>query len=209
MNRLILPLAILLTAAGIIWWTLGAQTSTHAGETSSGQLAGLAPIPSELGHGLSVDQAYSAIPHARTAFLSQQSPQSPGDSRYLATLFSWTDLAIVERVANQQSLRSSPTGGASLSGYDVILEGISSLNAPAHLYEIQELIKEAITEQRAYLAEWQASGQRNYFNRKHLLVQSSHRKLISAYKKLMAAYSDEGAHNKQAFFDHLCALDFI
>ena len=43
----------------------------------------------------------------------------------------------------------------------------------------------------------------------HSLVRSSSNQLIQAYDYLMQSYPQESPHNRQAFFDHLCALDFI
>jgi hypothetical protein len=45
--------------------------------------------------------------------------------------------------------------------------------------------------------------------RKDTDVRLANRKLIAAYQSLMGAYAAESEENKQAFFDHLCALDFI
>ena len=43
----------------------------------------------------------------------------------------------------------------------------------------------------------------------HYKVRSSSANLQGAYSDLMRLYSSENATNKQAFFDYLCALDFI
>ena len=71
------------------------------------------------------------------------------------------------------------------------------------------LIFDAISEQRRYLKAWQDSGNPRYFDAQAPLVRSSHGKLIAAYNHLMRLFGEENPHNKQAFFDHLCALDFI
>lgn len=71
------------------------------------------------------------------------------------------------------------------------------------------MIREAIDEQHRYLSMWQESGQTGCFSPVAPLIRSSHGKLIAAYNDLMALYAQEGSHNRQAFFDHLCALDFI
>ena len=55
-----------------------------------------------------------------------------------------------------------------------------------------------------------AEDRRNYeFDANAPLVQSSHNKLMKAYQLLNVQFPKEHAHNKAAFFDHLCALDFI
>ncbi|MCP4488040.1 MAG: hypothetical protein GY820_12070 [Gammaproteobacteria bacterium] len=41
------------------------------------------------------------------------------------------------------------------------------------------------------------------------LVKSSSQHLIAAHSLLKQLYPQETKHNQQAFFDYLCALDFI
>ena len=79
------------------------------------------------------------------------------------------------------------------------------------------LITTALREQGSYFREWdQATAKRQPFpytlyqgGNFHSLVRSSSSKLIQAYNHLMQSYPKESPHNRQAFFDHLCALDFL
>jgi len=97
---------------------------------------------------------------------------------------------------------------------DGVLARLNALSSPEYLEEPSELIVSAIEEQKQFFQEWaEASDEEKADIReqtaRHPLVQSSHRKLIKAYKKLMSQFPEETKHNKKAFFDHLCALDFI
>jgi hypothetical protein len=63
-------------------------------------------------------------------------------------------------------------------------------------------------EQRAALAEWRKTAVPADLAR-HPLVASSSGKLRRAYGELLTLFPQEDAHNKAAFFDYLCAMDFI
>jgi hypothetical protein len=65
-----------------------------------------------------------------------------------------------------------------------------------------------MAEQRAALAEWRKTVLPANLGG-HPLVASSSGKLHRAYGDLLALFPQEDAHNKAAFFDYLCAMDFI
>lgn len=156
-----------------------------------------------------VDAAYRAIPHARTPFQSNQTRMPAVQAEYLDALFALTDAGVVERVVVQRKLGAGKHWTPDNSNYTAILQSITSLDTPEQLIPVEGLIFEAIQEQQQYLKGWRDSGSPRYFRSGAPLVQSSHRKLITAYQQLMRIYGAEGSHNRQAFFDHLCALDFI
>lgn len=158
---------------------------------------------------MSVGDAYRAIPHQRTTFDRPAARMDASDARYLETLFELTDLAMVERVQRQLWLQSGGEHGSANENHREILAHIDSLELPKSLGRVHALTREAIDEQHRYLSMWRESGQTGYFSRAAPLIRSSHGKLIAAYNELLVLYSQEGAHNRQAFFDHLCALDFI
>jgi hypothetical protein len=85
---------------------------------------------------------------------------------------------------------------------------MDSLVAPSDLGAVKDLITSAVKEQQRYFAVLD-SHRKLEFDAGNRFVQSSHGKLIHAYRLLMSRYPQENAHNKKAFFDHLCALDFI
>ncbi len=158
---------------------------------------------------MSIEAAYRAIPHNRTAFVPAQAQMSREESIYLEALFALTDCAVAERVYLQDRLRRGQAVDIRAPNYRAILEGLSSLGTPAELLSVEGLINEAIEEQRDYLEQWAQSGNPKYFNRHAPLVQESHGKLIAAYLELIRRYGVESARNRQAFYDYLCALDFI
>ncbi len=85
---------------------------------------------------------------------------------------------------------------------------------PPSLRHVHQLVNEAIEEQRAFLHEWRQSlgaGADHVVPTiaQHPLVQSASQKLQQAYQDLMRLFPQEGPHNKDAFFDYLCALDFL
>ncbi len=98
-----------------------------------------------------------------------------------------------------------------------LLRELEALNPPERIIPAVNLITTALQEQRSYLREWdQATAKRQPFpyvlhrgGNLHSLVRSSSNKLLQAYNHLMKSYPKESPHNRQAFFDHLCALDFI
>ncbi len=158
---------------------------------------------------LSAERAYSRIPHPRTPFRPDFGRMTAREARYLEALFRLTDVGVVERVYLQEQVRSGAMGSPETTNYGEILAGLRGLSTPDHLRDVEALIFEAIGEQSRYLEDWRQTGIPGYFSADAALVQSSHRKLIAAYQRLIRLYENEGRHNKQAFYDHLCALDFI
>lgn len=156
---------------------------------------------------MSVEQAYSAIPHERTKFLRALSRTQAADAAYLDSLFTLVDLAVVERVQTLLWIQTDGRRGAKGGNYGLLLEELSALEVPRKLHRVHGLITEALEEQQAYLECWRRA--RGGFDASNQLVQSSHGKLYKAYQILMQTYPREAAHNRKAFFDHLCALDFI
>jgi len=157
-----------------------------------------------------IEDAYSAIPHTRTVFDGSAARMSSAERDCLKTLFSLVDAAIVERVNMLIWLQSGGEKGAVATQYDYILDQLESLETPEKLKSIRDLVVSAIRQQKAFLEEWSAAEDDRPVNvGAHPLVQSASQKLHQAYAELMAIYPAEGSHNKQAFFDYLCALDFI
>ncbi len=162
----------------------------------------------ELGMTVPVDRAYRSIPHKQTTFNSTLAKMNGQDSDYLGKLFSIVDIAIIERV---QTLLWHQTGGRrgeNNDKYRRILTELDKLEAPVHLLPTHRLIKQALEEQSQYFK--QIDDSKSYrFSAQDAVIQSSHAKLIQAYSLLMALFPNETKHNKTAFYDHLCALDFI
>jgi hypothetical protein len=103
---------------------------------------------------------------------------------------------------------SKGENGSRPRNYEQLIANIGALSAPDRLEPVKRLVGTAIEEQARYFSSLDQSKKLS-FNARDKLVQSSHAKLVNAYNLLMAQYPQESAHNNKAFFDHLCALDFI
>jgi hypothetical protein len=148
---------------------------------------------------MTVEQAYQAIPHNRTRFDAQSATMEKSERDFLDMFFTLSDLAVAERVTKMRGM------SAGAGNYDEILKRLKALNVPPKLEKAHALVTQAVEEQRQYLDGLKDGAA---YDNNAALVESSHGKLLAAYQELMQAYPAENAHNKQAFFDHLCALDF-
>ena len=158
---------------------------------------------------LTVQEAYEAIPHRRTVFDYNKSLMFTQEKKYLSKVFNLTDLATVEKGSMLIRLTSEGQAGEVANNYSNILNRLYEINPPAGLVNFHKLIISSIEEQRKALYKWENSLFDYSKLSKEMLVRSSSAKLKRAYSILMKKYPKEGNHNKQAFFDHLCALEFI
>ncbi|MEZ0225459.1 MAG: hypothetical protein ACAH83_12960 [Alphaproteobacteria bacterium] len=158
----------------------------------------------QISQAMTVDDAYKAIPHKKTRFDASAASAEMGaaEKAFLDTFFGLSDLAVAERVGTQVALSEKR---ATAAHYDEILHRLESLSVPPQLAAAHRLVTDAVKEQRQYLDTLKGGGA---FDANAPLVESSHQKLIQAYNELMRLYPSENEHNRQAFFDHLCALDF-
>lgn len=154
----------------------------------------------------SVVEAYGMIPHKRTQFDSNSASMTFEDKQYLTEIFRVVDIAMVERV---ESIHALTKNTEVPKNYNLILTALNQLDPPKKLNKFHHKIIISVKAQRTYLKQWNDSGQQRYFDGKDKLVQKAHRSLIQAYRILMKMYPEENKTNKTAFFDHLCALDFI
>ncbi|HSE84468.1 MAG TPA: hypothetical protein VLB01_07975 [Thermodesulfobacteriota bacterium] len=167
-------------------------------------------------HGMTIEEAYRAIPHRQTTFNAASARMSDEEAAYLKEFFKLVDLAIVERIQTLAWLQTSGEYGASFEHYensiDDLLYQFNALEVPKHLKNVNKLVSQAIREQKSYFQNWQMlleKGQQFKFQPRHPHIIGSHQKLVQAYRQLMRVFPREDKHNHQAFFDHLCALDFI
>lgn len=155
-----------------------------------------------------VERAYRAIPHRRTVFDAVAATMSPVERDYLREMFELVDLGIVERVETLGWLRSRAGSEPSVESYDQVVSQLGTLTVPPRLASVHRLVSEAMIEQRAALVEWRKAAVPANLPA-HPLVVSSSGKLRQAYAELLALFPRENEHNKAAFFDYLCAMDFI
>ncbi len=169
--------------------------------------------------GMTVEQAYKLQKHQQTTFDKSVSTLSEEDAKYLDHLFFVTDMAFRERMTMLAYFRAHKADKY-IEKYNeqisALLGSFDMIKAPNKtLALVEDEVKNAIKEQRAFFYEWHATRDVKYYNAlsknpgANQRVQSAHRKLINAYGLLKKQYPREVAHNQQAFYDHLCALDFI
>ena len=163
-------------------------------------LAGLAGIAASAAFAVSVDEAYRLIPHRRTEFQAASARMAAAERAYLAAFFNAIDQAIVAKVSAH---RDSTVAQA----YAPVWKAWAELNPPAALKVTQDKVKAAIVDQQAFMLE--IEKKQTTWNMSHPKVRSASGNLQGAYGDLMRIYPNESATNKQAFFDYLCALDFI
>ncbi len=171
------------------------------------------------GQAMSVDQAYRSIPHRQTTFDKITSRVSGQNKMFLKKMFMITDDAMVARLEHLSQLYYfKGKGDAGKSAYNrkinPLLRKLKTLPTPTSLKNVHRLVLEAIEEQKQLLNQWAIApmSKKQEFKKmytRHPLVLSSHNKLIKAYETLMGQFPKESAMNKRAFFDHLCALDFL
>jgi hypothetical protein len=169
---------------------------------------------------ISVEEAYRAIPHRYTPFESRSAKMSSTDAAVLQEFFRLVNLAIVERVQAQAWFQSNGKRGAAFPNYqrntDELILRLEALTLPESLKAVHRNVIDALKDQRAYFEEWQRMVRRSESFKyppgaspPHPRVLSSSQKLQQAYGRLIQLYPHETERTKQAFFDHLCALDFI
>jgi len=154
---------------------------------------------------LEVEQAYRLIPHQRTVFLLDQSKLPASDAQQVSRLLSLAEKAMVERV---DALKNGAAKTGYLSRIDDILWQLDQLQVPDRIQPARDHVQTAVRQHRNYFELQNVTGASAEASRQQL-IQASHRHLIAAYQLLMQTYPEETQHNKQAFFDYLCALDFI
>jgi hypothetical protein len=164
---------------------------------------------------LTVEQAYQAIPHNRTVFDVRTSALSTSQSSALKQLFDLADRGIVLRVQGLRTLQSENRGDdhGVLAGYLTLQNALASLPVPAEIEPAKRLVQQSIQLHQQFFAtqfrDKQSSGKTDLGIRQNREVQLASQKLIAAYGSLMKAFPNEPAVNRQAFYDYLCALDFL
>ena len=133
---------------------------------------------------MSVEDAYASIPHRRTVFDRRAATMPADEADALVRLFALVDRAIVARITK--------------AGYDPLLADLHALAVPSRLRRVHTLVTEAVVAEHAYLARNEQGA-----------IQTASARLHEAYAELMRLFPEEGRQNRDAFFDYLCALDFL
>lgn len=166
-------------------------------------------------YAMTVEQAYRAIPHTRTQFDPMRSNLDRETKIYLMQLFELTDIAVVMRVEMESALMYDKSIDIQkyMRVYERVLLELENLKTPSRLKKVPVYITDALRDQIVFLQEWYAAdgaikdSYRKY--QQNELVRAANRSLVMAYKELLSRLPHESRYNKQSFFNHLCALDFI
>ncbi len=161
----------------------------------------------------SVYEAYSAIPHRRTVFYSDSSIEED-ENYYLSTIFDTIDQAIVLRVTALNLFNNGYFDKNNMKKDYQNLQGyLNSLDPPPKLKSFHNLIFQSVSLQGEFLQDWQMEGTDFQYDGSGLTrsprVKRASSKLRQAYSILMRNFPSASSSNKNAFFDYLCALDFI
>ncbi len=167
-----------------------------------------APLES-IDQSMGVSQAYQAIPHKQVTFRSNQSVLTRKEAKYLEQAFALVDLAVVERVTLMRTLKRKGNRPLRLDNYDQILKRLLALDVSPGLEYFHEQVMASIVEEKEYYRSLQDQPSVTVVDRRHSLIQQTHRRLMASHKFLIKRYPDESRSNYQAFYEHLCALDFI
>ena len=120
---------------------------------------------------VSVEEAYSLIPHRRTPFQISSARMAAPDRLYLEAFFKAIDQAIVAKVSSRRNI---PVAQA----YAPVWSAWEELRPPAALKATQDQVKAAIVDQQAFLLEVERNQSR--WNMTDARVRSASSKLQEA-----------------------------
>jgi hypothetical protein len=172
-----------------------------------------AAIAAPQARAMSPEEAYAAIPHQRTTFDARTSKLPPAQAESLQRLFALSDEGVVLRVQGMQAQRSRNAAELArvLQAYDALIGKLGAQHFAAEIAPARDLVVKALLGQKRFIATKPAGGLQ--FERKDLAmtpdVKQASGNLHQAYGLLMKAFPGESARNKAAFFDDLCALDYL
>jgi hypothetical protein len=169
--------------------------------------------PPALDVGLSVEQAYAAIPHRRTVWDASNSSIPPDEKAYLRVIFEVMDEAVAVRVAGLQNFSAGQFDKSDPAAqYDQLIGFARGIPVPGALADYHQKVLDALMGQRQFFADWKSEREQFRFARQigdHPGARTASAALRAAYNDLMAKYPNESSTNKDAFFDYHCALDFL
>jgi hypothetical protein len=169
--------------------------------------------PPTLDVGLSVEQAYAAIPHRRTVWGENDSTVPAEEKAYLRVIFEVIDQGVAVRVAGLQNYSAQQYDAVDpVDGYDRLIGFARGMTVPPGLAAYHQRILEGLAGQRQFFADWKAERDGFRFAKQigdHAGAHNASAALRAAYNELMSKYPNESAANKDAFFDYHCALDFL
>lgn len=169
--------------------------------------------PPTFNTGITVEQAYEAVPHRRTVWNDSDTSVPVKDKAYLKTIFQVLDQATAVRVAGMQNYGDGHVDYSDPDAeYDQLIAFVGAMTPPQKLQAYHHDILGALANQRQFFVDWKSQGDRFGYPqvlRTHPGVQRASNALRSAYNELMTQYPHEAKANQDAFFDYHCALDFL
>lgn len=176
-------------------------------------------LPS-LANALTVEEAYQAIPHKRIAYDATLSTRTQEEKEYLSQLFTLSDKALVERVETMQALAKGNEARFQIYEEHVssIERDLRALKEPPSAQGLTVILLNAIENQHHFFLEWaQALRTKSSFSFPggatgqgvHQNIRAASGALHQLYGELQQRYGSEHAQNRDSFYQHLCALDFI
>ena len=185
----------------------GAQNSTQ-GTTSSYSYSD----PPQVNASLSVDDAYTAIPHRRTVWRDEQTTVSASEQKYLKAMFQVLDQTVVARVAGIQNYSRGDFTSFDADGeLGRLSDYVRQARVPPALTDYNSRILSALAGEQQFFHDWKSDPDHfDYLKQvnSHPGVNQSSAALRSAYQGLMSRYPQESQANRDAFFDYHCAADF-
>jgi hypothetical protein len=157
----------------------------------------------ELRQDMDLAEAYRLTNVKQQTFDLASADMIEAEKRYLSAMFAVTDLAVIERVGTQDALRRRDK---TADNYGIILSKFDALSPPDKLRTVHQQLRNAIALERDYI-DGLRRGLR--FDAQSDTVQTVHRTLLWVYAELQRLYPAEEARIQEAFYAHLCALDFI
>jgi hypothetical protein len=162
--------------------------------------------------GQSPIEAYRLIPHQRTVFLPESSVIDETSKAQVEQILQAVDVAVALRVRLLNDFNNGKLESPRIQLYNDLIHKINSVQSP-NLEHLRSLLVKALTEQRDFFNESELGKTQSNSPRPDIAsnthVNASSSQLHAAYSELLRLFPKENAHNKQAFFDYLCALDFL
>ena len=167
------------------------------------------------------ESAYRLRALRRTPFEARVVPKlAEPEGRFLAGLFALTDRAVLLNTDAGRWLASDGVRGLHAADYlermDALLEELSQLEVPARVAPVRELVAQALSLQRGFVAEWHGALEagRPFASQLtdeyawHEGLAQSQRTLVRAYVELRSLFPGAGEQTHTAFLDHLRAVSF-
>jgi len=168
--------------------------------------------PPQAGGGMSVEEAYTAIPHRRTVWSEDQTTVPAGEREYLKAMFQVLDQTVVARSAGIQDYsRGDFTSFDAEGGLGQLSDYVRQIQVPSGLSDYNKQVLAALAGERQFFHDWKSDPDHFDYTKQvnsHPGVNQSSAALRSAYQVLMSKYPQESQANQDAFFDYHCAADF-